>query len=103
MSRPIYLALLVLFGLASHDAAAADAQNGQRLAERWCASCHIVSSTQSRGADNAPSFASMAERPDFTAQRLAFFLLDPHPLMPSMSLNRKEAEDIAAYIVRLKK
>jgi hypothetical protein len=27
-----------------------------------------------------------------------FFLLEPHPKMPSMSLTRNEANDIAAYI-----
>jgi hypothetical protein len=33
--------------------------------------------------------------------RLAFFLLDPHPKMPNMSLTRIEASDLAAYIASL--
>jgi mono/diheme cytochrome c family protein len=87
--------------LSSNEAIfAADAYNGSRLAKRWCASCHIVSSTQKKGSDAALSFAAMAQKPDFNAERLAFFLLEPHPKMPKMSLGRTEAQDIAAYIAQ---
>jgi hypothetical protein len=48
--------------------------------------------------DHSPSFASMAQRPNFSAEKLAFFLLEPHPKMPDLSLSRKEADDLAAYI-----
>ena len=81
---------------------AADADNGSLLAQRWCTSCHIVSSTQSKGNDGTPSFASIAQRADFSVEKLAFFLLNPHPIMPNMSLSRNEAQDIAAYIARLR-
>jgi mono/diheme cytochrome c family protein len=82
----------------SQAAFAADADNGSRLAQRWCASCHIISSAQRTGTDIAPSFASIAQKPGFTAERLAFFLLEPHPKMPNLSLTRAEAADLAAYI-----
>jgi len=94
---------LVVSAAANQTALAADANNGLRLAERWCASCHVVSSTQSKGADGVPSFAAVAQRPGFSVEKLAFFLLDPHPVMPNMSLSRNEAQDIAAYIARLRK
>jgi mono/diheme cytochrome c family protein len=81
---------------------AADASNGKRLAERWCTGCHLVSPSQSTATDQVPSFASIAKMPDFTAAKIAFFLLDPHPKMPNMSLSRTEAADIAAYIATLK-
>jgi mono/diheme cytochrome c family protein len=81
-------------------ARAADADHGELVAKRWCAACHIVAAEQKQGADNVPSFASVARRPDFSAAKLAFFLLDPHPKMPNMALTRREAEDIAAYIAR---
>jgi hypothetical protein len=48
--------------------------------------------------DHIPSFASIAQRADLSAEKLAFLLLEPHPQMPNISLSRKEAEDIAAYI-----
>jgi hypothetical protein len=48
-----------------------------------------------------PTFASIARRPGFDADKLAFFLLDPHAKMPNMSLTRREASDLAAYIATL--
>ena len=80
---------------------AADADNGQRLAQRWCASCHIVAPDQREASADAPPFASIAKMPDFNAQKVAFFLLEPHPKMPAMALSRRDSEDIAAYIAKL--
>ena len=98
----------LLFGLAASvgvmaAANAADPNHGAELAKRWCAACHIVAPDQSQGSDRVPSFASIASRPDFSAQKLSFFLLDPHPKMPDMALTRREAEDLAAYIAKLKR
>jgi mono/diheme cytochrome c family protein len=76
----------------------ADPQNGAALAKRWCASCHVVSKDQTRGTDGVPSFAAIAARTDFSGEQLAFFLLNPHPVMPNMTLTRNEARDLAAYI-----
>lgn len=75
-----------------------DPEKGAMIAQRWCNSCHIVSSSQTRGTDGTPSFAAIARRENFDAERLAFFLLDPHPVMPRMTLSRNEARDLAAYI-----
>ena len=75
-----------------------DPARGLDLAERWCASCHIVSKRQTKGMDGVPSFASVAQRPDLNVGALAFFLLDPHPVMPNLSLSRDDARDLAAYI-----
>jgi hypothetical protein len=49
------------------------------------------------------SLAAIANKSDFSAEKLAFFLLDPHPKMPNFSLSRNEAGDIAAYIGSLRK
>ena len=87
---------------AAAPAVAADASNGKRLAERWCAGCHLVSSSQTKASDQVPPFATIAKMPDFSAAKIALFLLDPHPKMPNMSLSRTEAADIAAYIATLK-
>jgi mono/diheme cytochrome c family protein len=80
----------------------ADPQNGAMLAQRWCASCHLVSKDQSKAVDGVPSFAAIASRTSFDGERLAFFLLDPHPVMPNMTLTRNEARDLAAYIATQK-
>ena len=82
-------------------ASAADAEHGEALAKRWCASCHIVAPDQTRGADSVPTFASIARRPDFSAEKTAKFLMDPHPKMPDMQLGRSEAADLGAYIASL--
>jgi mono/diheme cytochrome c family protein len=81
---------------------AADPDNGERLARRWCTPCHVVASDQRDTTGEAPPFATVAAKPDFDAGKLAFFLMDPHPKMPNMSLSRIEAADLAAYIARLK-
>ncbi|RXG86198.1 c-type cytochrome [Bradyrhizobium zhanjiangense] len=89
-------------GFGMSPALAADAEHGADLAKRWCASCHVVASGQTQASADVPSFASVARRPDFSPERLAFFLLDPHPKMPNFPLSRTEAGDIAAYIGSLR-
>jgi mono/diheme cytochrome c family protein len=79
-------------------AAAADANRGKMIAQRWCASCHVISHEQKQGTTHAPPFSEVAGRPGFNAARLALFLMSPHPVMPDMSLTRDEAADLAAYI-----
>ena len=102
-----YLGSLLLPGAVAITAAVpafgADADNGRRLAHRWCEACHVVSATQRRTAsDQAPTFAAIARRPGVNAAKIAFFLLEPHPKMPDMALSRTEAGDLAAYIASLK-
>ena len=84
-------------------ALAADANHGAELAKRWCASCHLVDSTQNQTSTDAPPFDAIAHKSDFTAEKVAFFLLDPHPKMPNFPLSRNEAADLAAYIGSLRK
>jgi len=88
--------------LAVTPAFAADPDNGERLAQRWCTACHVVASDQRGPTGEAPPFRTIAARPDFDAAKLAFFLMDPHPKMPNMQLSRTEAADLAAYIAVLK-
>jgi len=101
MKLPLW-AVLICALCASEGARAADAANGEQLARRWCSSCHVVASDQVGATGEAPPFATIARRPDFDAAKVAFFLLDPHPKMPSMALSRNEAADLAAYIATLK-
>jgi mono/diheme cytochrome c family protein len=80
---------------------AADPMNGERLAQRWCAACHVVASDQRQANADAPPFGEIAKRPNFSESGLTTFLLDPHAKMPNMNLSRIEAGDIAAYVHRL--
>ena len=80
----------------------ADVFNGEQLAQRWCAACHVVTSAQREANADAPPFEEIARRPNFTVDGLTTFLLDPHAKMPNMNLSRFEAGDIAAYVAKLK-
>ncbi len=96
--------LAVAFALsagASVSAAPGDPAQGEKLAKRWCAACHVVAADQTRGADNVPAFATIARMQGFNAQSIAQFLMDPHPKMPDMQLSRDEASDLGAYIASL--
>jgi len=88
---------------ATSQTLAADADHGGDLARRWCAACHLVDNAQQQASADVPSFAMIAQKSDFTPEKVAFFLLDPHPKMPSFPLSRTEAADIAAYIGSLRK
>ena len=101
---PPKLVVAVACTLLAHGPAfAADAAKGKAIAERWCASCHVVAREQKRApSDQAPPFASLAGKPDFGADRLAFLLLKPHPNMPKLSLSRFQVGDLAEYILTLK-
>ena len=87
--------LLAAIIAATTAAFAADAYNGERLAHRWCAACHVVSATQRQTTtDQAPPFATIAKTPGFDTAKIALFLLDPHPKMPDMGLSRAQAGDL---------
>ncbi len=98
----IRYSLLAAATIILSPARAADAPNGERLAQRWCAACHVVASTQREGNVDAPPFEELAKRSTFSEDGLARFLLDPHAKMPNMNLSRTEAADLAAYVASLK-
>jgi mono/diheme cytochrome c family protein len=103
MDKPVVAkatALSIVSALLAQSAAAADATNGERLAERWCAACHVVTTAQRQANADAPPFDEIARRPGFTESGITRFLLDPHAKMPNMGLSRTEAADIAAFISR---
>jgi cytochrome c len=80
----------------------ADADNGKRVAETRCVTCHIVAPTQRRDVPQAPPFELIARKFASNPEALAFAILDPHPRM-NVPLTRREAQDIAAYINTLAK
>ena len=90
------LPLTLSAALPSPTAAAADAAHGEQLAKRWCASCHVVASGQTHGADNAPAFATKTS--GFSEDKIMRFLMAPHPKMPDMQIGRGEAKDLGAFI-----
>ncbi|MEO1207396.1 MAG: cytochrome c [Pseudomonadota bacterium] len=78
---------------------AADAARGQVLAERLCATCHVVGPTQTGAATaGPPTFASIANRPGQTRERILNVLIAPHPPMPNVQMTLHEIDDIIAYL-----
>jgi mono/diheme cytochrome c family protein len=101
--RHIQILAVAVTGLSGSVALAADAGHGAELAKRWCATCHLVESGQKQASADVASFGAIAAKSDFTPEKVAFFLLDPHPKMPNFPLSRNEAADLAAYIGSLRK
>lgn len=98
---PRFAAAVIVLAAAcvmSGAASAADTRQGEVLAKRWCAACHLVAPGQAQGSTQAPPFSEIAKRPGLNAGQVALYLLVPHPRMPDMGMSRDEAADLAAYI-----
>jgi hypothetical protein len=67
---------------------AADAAHGGDLAKRRCDSCHLIEGGQKQASADVPFFAAIAAKSDFSPEKVAYFLLDPHPKMPNFPLSR---------------
>jgi len=81
-----------------------DATAGRHLAENWCGSCHVPGPAASRGVSNGvPTFAAIGKMPSTTRMSLRAFLQTPHARMPDLHLSRDEVDDLAAYILSLRK
>lgn len=93
------VALTLLGGTGA--ALAQDVENGRRLSARWCSECHAVEPEGKGG--RTISFAAIAGRQDITSDMITSFLLMPHATMPNPPLSRKDARDIAAYLMEMKK
>ena len=90
---------VVLLMASAGKGAAADSANGRRIAERWCAECHMVAPGQRQASDAVPTFAEIGGSGRFDETALAVFLGTPHhSRMPNLSLSRSEIADLVAYI-----
>lgn len=99
--RLLYLSVAIALFTGS-GAVAQNAENGQRLSERWCSQCHAIGPVPGKF-KGVPSFASIANREIVTPEMIASFLRMPHATMPNFPLSRKDAQDISAFITGMKK
>jgi len=99
--RRMELAAAAFLGILANGApaCASDVANGERLAVRWCAPCHVVSPGQTRAQADAPSFAAISATRRIP--EIDGFLRQSHPQMPDMSLTRNEISDLIAYMQTL--
>lgn len=100
--------LLALAGVAvtiGHTAhAAGNALRGEKTAERWCATCHIVGPGLVRlNEEDAPaSFQEIADTPGMGELALKVFFQTPHKQMPNFLIRGEVRDDLIAYITGLK-
>ena len=93
---------LCVVGFAAQTATAADADAGKRFAQQHCSPCHRVEPNQRQELANSPPFETIARKYGNAPELIAFAILAPHPRM-NVTLSRREAEDLAAYIATLAK
>lgn len=75
---------------------------GLALSQKYCAECHMIAPSASKGWTDAPSFDSIASRPATTAARLIAIIEKPHMNMLNTKRQANEAQQIAAYIMTLR-
>jgi mono/diheme cytochrome c family protein len=79
------------------------AERGEAYAAANCAQCHAVRSGETISPNaEAPTFDSLAHRPDMTRTALAVLLRTPHKSMPNYIIAAEDVDDLAAYLSALK-
>ena len=93
-------ALVFMFTvLAFHGAIADPAPKpaaGLKLAQQYCAECHVIVPSKARGWTDAPAFDTIANRPGTTVATLDSFIQSPHMHMLNTGRPPVEADQIAA-------
>lgn len=81
-----------------------NAEKGERIAQRLCATCHSLSPETKGAAANTDilSFPAIARQSKVTGEYLAGRIIIPHPAMPDIALDIAEIRDVIAYILSLK-
>jgi len=88
-----------------HANAAGDSkvQAGLKLAQQFCVQCHMVTPGGKQGWTDAPTFESIANREGTTVPRLVTFIEQPHMRMLNTGRSPFESDEIARYIISLRK
>jgi mono/diheme cytochrome c family protein len=94
-------ALMAVSVSASADPVAAERlAEGRRIAETWCANCHLVGAgPQGPAGDAAPPFHAIAAMPSTTAMSLRVFLSTPHGRMPDYRLSNAQIDAVSDWIL----
>ncbi len=81
-----------------------DYAKGALIAERACSLCHDVTVDESDPPENkVPSFVTIANEPNQSAERLAETILFPHRDMPQFSFETPTGlRDIIGYIMSMR-
>ncbi len=101
-------ALAVLLFVRLHNASGAPLSSegisaGHRLAEAWCKDCHAIEPMTMGTRGGPPDFTAIANRPSTTALSLKVFFKTSHRQMPNLIIAPEQADDLASYILSLKR
>jgi cytochrome c len=101
-------ALAVLLFVRLHNANGAPLPSesisaGHRLAEAWCKDCHAIEAMTVGARGSPPDFTAIANRPSTTALSLKVFFKTSHRRMPNLVIAPEQADDLANYILSLKR
>ena len=101
-------ALAALLFVRLHNASGAtlpsdSASAGHRLAEAWCKDCHAIEAATVATRGGPPDFVAIANRPSTTALSLKVFFRTSHRRMPNLIIAPEQADDLANYILSLKR
>ena len=97
-----FLALSLMIAGSAHAQDNGDPIAGKRLAQAWCANCHVVDDKQQATSTGAPTFAAVAANRDITPLGLRVFFQSPHVRMPDLHLSNVEMDHLIAYIMALR-
>jgi mono/diheme cytochrome c family protein len=92
-----------LTGGACAQADSADVGTGRKLAKTQCAQCHGVDKNAHSANPAAPAFEDIASVPGMTATALTVALRTSHQSMPNLIVSGRDADNIIAYIMSLKR
>lgn len=76
---------------------------GHRLAEAWCKDCHAIEAATVGARSGPPDFVAIANRPSTTELSLKVFFKTSHGRMPNIIIAPEQADDLANYILSLKR
>ena len=97
----------LLFSLTAQAAFAqsiGDAKAGSTYAEQICGECHAVrAGARTSPNERAPAFQAVADSRGMSEMALRAWIQTPHPAMPNLVIRDKEADDVIAYILSLKR
>ena len=94
------IAMLVL--PASGQAQKASAAEWRRLAERYCARCHVVAAGGGSGWTDAPAFVELAKDPRISRSWMRNFVTQQHMHMLNTDRSPAEADAITSYLLSLR-
>ena len=95
--------MATLTGSAGAQTDPAGIRAGRQLADTQCAQCHGVDRKAQSTNPAAPAFEDIANVPGMTATALTVALRTSHQSMPNIIVQGRDAENIIAYILSLKR